>query len=136
MTICETYLSAPTGAPAGTPIAELRDRASVTRDAAWQHISDVPLAEAQIGEGRPVPAPLEVLDRGSATLLAVGTHGGGHIAGMPVGSVATSMLQQAPCPVLVGRGSDDPAWSPDSIVVGMDGLREASGVGGDRRRAR
>jgi len=64
MTICETYLSAPTGAPAGTLIAELRDRASVTRDAAWQHISDVPLAEAQVGEGRPVPAPLEALDRG------------------------------------------------------------------------
>ena len=95
------------------------------RDAAWELIGDVPLAEAQVVEGRPVPALLAALDRESATLFAVGTHGGGHVAGMLLGSVATSMLQQAPCSVLVARGSDETAWSPSSIVVGMDGSREA-----------
>jgi nucleotide-binding universal stress UspA family protein len=125
LTVCATHLRARTGAAAGPLTAELRQRASATRDAAWQEIRAVPLAEAQVVEGRPVPSLLAALDRESATLLAVGTHGGGHIAGMLLGSVATSMLQQAPCSVLVARGSDETAWSPSSIVVGMDGSREA-----------
>lgn len=125
VTVCETHLSARTGAAAGRLTAELRERASVTRDEAWQQIRDVPLAEAQVVEDRPVPSLLAALDRESATLLAVGTHGTGHIAGMLLGSVATSMLHQAPCSVLVARGSGETAWSPDSIVVGMDGSREA-----------
>jgi nucleotide-binding universal stress UspA family protein len=125
VTVWETHLAARTGAAAGPRTPEPRDRASATRDAAREPIRDAPLAEARIVEGRPVPALLETLDRESATLLAVGTHGVGHIAGMLLGSVATSMLQQAPCSVLVARGSDDTAWSPNLIVVGMDGSREA-----------
>lgn len=123
--VCETTMSARTGAAAGPLTAEFRDRANVTRDEAWQHIRDIPLAEARIVDGEPVPSLLATLGRESATLLAVGTHGGGRLAGMLLGSVATSMLQQAPCSVLVARGSDDTAWSPDSIVIGMDGSREA-----------
>lgn len=108
VTVCETHPGAGTGAAAG-----------------GERIRDLPFAEARIVEGRPVPALLAALDGESATLLAVGTHGGGHVAGMLLGSVATSMLQQSPCSVLVARGADDPAWSPRSIVVGMDGSREA-----------
>jgi nucleotide-binding universal stress UspA family protein len=114
-----------TGAASGPLIAELRNRASVTRDAAWQHIRDVPFSEARIVEGLPVPSLLAVVDRESATLLAVGTHGGGRLVGLLLGSVATAMLRQAPCSVLVARASGDTAWSPRSIVVGMDGSREA-----------
>src|SRR4051812_12612828 len=109
VTVCETHGSG--------------DRATVARDAARRHIGGVPLAEARIVAGAPVPSLLAALDAESATLLAVGTHGDGHLAEMLLGSVATSMLQQAPCSVLVARGSDDAAWSPHSIVVGMDGSR-------------
>jgi nucleotide-binding universal stress UspA family protein len=45
---------------------------------------------------------------------------------MLLGSVATSILRQAPCSVLVARASGDTPWSPGSIVVGMDGSREAA----------
>lgn len=111
VTACETAAGGRTGIAA--------------RDAARELIRDVPLAEARVVEGGPVPAIMEALERESATLLAVGTHGGGHVAGMLLGGVATSMLQQAPCSVLVARGADETAWSPASIVVGMDGSREA-----------
>jgi nucleotide-binding universal stress UspA family protein len=94
--------------------------ANATRDAAWEQIRSIPLAEARILDGAPAPALLAALDRESATLAAVGTN-----AGVMLGSVATSLLQQAPCSVLVARGPDGTAWSPDSIVVGMDGSREA-----------
>lgn len=106
-----------------TPQGERPGRAA--RDAARELLRDVPLGDARTVKGPAVPALLAELDRESATLLAVGTHGGGHVAGMLLGSVATSMLQQAPCSVLVARGSDETAWSPRSIVVGMDGSREA-----------
>jgi nucleotide-binding universal stress UspA family protein len=113
------------GAMAAPLAAELRERANATRDTAWEHLRDIPLAEARILDGEPAPSLLATLDRESATLAAVGTHGGGHLAGVILGSVATSLLQQAPCSVLVARGPGEAAWSPTSIVVGMDGSREA-----------
>ena len=125
ITVCEAHLSERAGPAAGRPASEARERPSAAREEAWELIRDVPLADARVVEGRPVPALLEALDREAATLIAVGTHGGGHVAGMLLGNVATSMLQQAPCSVLVSRGSEDTAWSPGSIVIGMDGSREA-----------
>jgi len=110
---------------AGRVLAVTVCEAPATRAAAREQLGDVPYGDARIVDGPPAPSLLAVLDRESATLLAVGTHGGGHLARMLLGSVATSMLQQAPCSVLVARGSDDRAWSPGSIVVGMDGSREA-----------
>ena len=99
-------------------------RAGAVEDATRQLIRDVPLAEARVIDGAPVPSLLAALERESATLLAVGTHGDRR-SGTGLGGVATSMLQQAPCSVLVARPSGETAWSPDRIVVGMDGSREA-----------
>ena len=124
LTVCPPNLGR-TGAAASSLNSERSERAGLTRDTAWEHIRDAPLAEARVVDGEPVSSLLAALDRESATMLAVGTHGGGHVAGMLLGSVATSVLQQAPCSVLVARASDDKVWSPESIVVGMDGSREA-----------
>jgi nucleotide-binding universal stress UspA family protein len=124
VTVCETA-PAPAAEMAGPLAAELRERANATRDAAWEQLRSIPLAEARLLDGAPAPSLLAALDRESATLAAVGTHGGGRLAGVMLGGVATSLLQQAPCSVLVARGPDGTAWSPDSIVVGMDGSREA-----------
>lgn len=101
------------------------ERADAAGESTRDLVRDVPLAEARVVDGAPVPSLLAALDRESATLLAVGTHGGGRQAGKLLGGVATSMLQQAPCSVLVARPSGDTPWSPDRIVVGMDGSREA-----------
>jgi len=117
---------APTRIRQTSPLtADARKRTHATRDAAWEQLRSIPLAEARILDGAPAPALLAALDRESATLAAVGTHRGSRLAGVMLGSVATSLLQQAPCSVLVAHGPDGTAWSPTSIVVGMDGSREA-----------
>jgi nucleotide-binding universal stress UspA family protein len=58
-----------------------------------------------------------------ATLVALGSHGTGRLAGIALGSVATTLVHSAPCSVLVARG--DGTWFPRSIVVGHDGSPEA-----------
>ncbi len=118
-----TVLRSGAGRIVAVMVSEAHSRA--TSDAVGEQLPEMAPAEARVVEGPPVPALLAVLERESATLLAVGTHGGDHLAGAPLGGVATSMLQQAPCSVLLARRPGEAAWSPGSIVVGMDGSREA-----------
>ena len=125
MTVCEDHLAARVGAAAGRLGSQLQEEASRTRGTALRYLEGVPFSDAQIIEGQPPPSLLAVLQRESATLLVVGTHGGGRLAGVLLGSVATAMLHQASCSVLVARPSADSPWFPRSVVVGMDGSSEA-----------
>lgn len=125
VTVSETHLTAQEGAAAGRLGSKLKEEASRTRDTAVGYLEGIPLSDARVVEGQPPQSLLAVLDAESATLLAVGTHGGGHIARMLLGSVATAMLQQATCSVLVARPSGGSRWFPRSIVVGMDGSPQA-----------
>jgi nucleotide-binding universal stress UspA family protein len=75
-------------------------------------------------KGRPISCLMSVVREEDATLVAVGTHGSGRVAGILLGSVATAMLHEAPCSVLLARAAAA-AWFPQSIVVGHDGSREA-----------
>lgn len=59
-----------------------------------------------------------------ATLIAVGSHGVGRIAGIALGSVATNVIHKAPCSVLVARKRSDEF--PRKIVVGIDGSPESA----------
>ena len=72
-----------------------------TRAAAREQLGDVPYGDARIVDGPPAPSLLAVLERESATLPAVGTHGGGHLARMLLGSVATSLLIHAGAGMIV-----------------------------------
>ena len=75
-------------------------------------------------KGRPISCLISAAREEDATLVAVGTHGLGRMAGILLGSVATAMLHEAPCSVLLARaGFAD--WFPRSVVVGHDGSREA-----------
>ncbi len=67
------------------------------------------------------PAPLSVVEARAreATVIAVGSHGHSRAAGIVVGSVATGLLHQAPCSVLLSRPAGE--GFPVSIVVGIDG---------------
>jgi nucleotide-binding universal stress UspA family protein len=60
-----------------------------------------------------------------ADLLAVGTHGGTRAAGFVFGSVATAMLHDAPCAVLVARLAAEPDTFPRAIALGYDGSATA-----------
>lgn len=75
--------------------------------------------------GHPATSLVETTAHERATLLAVGTHGHGRAAGILLGSVATHVLHEAPCSVLVARARDGAAWTPRSIVLGDDGSASA-----------
>jgi len=79
---------------------------------------------------------LAELERERATLVAVGTHGRRRATGILLGGVATTMLHEAPCSVLVARPTPEPQLFPQSVVVGVDGSPsslDAAAVAGEIR---
>ena len=82
-------------------------------------------AETRLLEGDPLHCLLAEIERRDATLIVVGTHGHSRASGIALGSVTTYMLHEAPCAVLVARGSIDFERWPRSIVVGVDGSPES-----------
>lgn len=67
--------------------------------------------------GTVVPVLLEAAR--DASILVVGSHGRGSVAGALLGSVSQHVARHAACPVVVVRASADPAAR--RIVVGIDG---------------
>ncbi len=63
---------------------------------------------------------VEAARAAGADLIAVGSFGIGRLAGILIGSVATTVLHNAPCSVLVARVAQADPW-PRTIVVGVDG---------------
>jgi nucleotide-binding universal stress UspA family protein len=79
-------------------------------------------SELHLREGPPIRRLLEELRTEHATLVAVGSHGHSRAAGIVLGSVATAMLHEAPCSVLIAHA--DVAADGD-VVVGFDGSGSA-----------
>ena len=121
ITVCDASPAAGTGLGAAKLTAKRRAEAKEASEEALRIIGDLPFAEAQIVEGGPVPSLLAMAGRERATVLVVGTHGGGRVPGILFGTVATAMLHEAPCPVLVARPAHDGRWSPRTIIAGVDG---------------
>jgi nucleotide-binding universal stress UspA family protein len=84
-----------------------------------------PSADARVLAGRPPAALLDLLRSERASLVVVGSHGRGRAAGMLLGTVATRMLHEALCSVLISRPARDPATWPQAIVAGVDGSSES-----------
>ncbi|WP_214401426.1 universal stress protein [Pseudonocardia lacus] len=81
-------------------------------------VDGVPIS-AELVIGFPVRA-LHERSR-DAQLLVLGSRGLGGLSGLLVGSVAVAMVAGADCPVVVVRGEDRDASSPEPVVVGVDG---------------
>lgn len=113
--------AAPAGDAGTVSVTELEDEARETLGRTLGEITPVHLAEATMLEGRPIPSLLSELERDQATLLVVGIHHRSRIGGILMASVATTMLHDAPCSVLIARAPADPERFPSSIVVGVDG---------------
>ena len=73
----------------------------------------------KIAKGVAWDALIDEAERQENTLIAVGSHGRGRMAGIVMGSVATEVIHKAPCSVLVARKRSDAF--PHKIVVGIDG---------------
>jgi nucleotide-binding universal stress UspA family protein len=104
---------------AATPVLE--DIKSEARTALSAASAEAPGAEALLLDGGPAGALLETARDQGADLVAVGTHGRSRTTGILLGSVATVMLHEAPCSVLIARPSRDDAGFPRTICVGVDG---------------
>jgi nucleotide-binding universal stress UspA family protein len=81
-------------------------------------------AEGKIVNGDPPTVLLS--EAQGATLLALGSHGRRRAVGILLGTVATRMLHEAPCSVLIARPARDPDTWPQAIAVGVDGSSESA----------
>ena len=75
--------------------------------------------ELRLVHGRADEAMLAATE--GATLVVVGSHEKPRGRGVLLGSVATRLVHDAPCSVLVTRAATEPEAFPRSIAVGVDG---------------
>jgi nucleotide-binding universal stress UspA family protein len=116
---------------AGMHAPQVADEIKADAHAALEKARTVaPEATTRLVGGRADEALLNIAKEEGATLVTIGSHGHGRGAGIAIGSVATRMLHDAPCSVLVARAPENGATFPRSIVAGVDGslpsLRAAS----------
>ena len=111
----------------------------------WQHVERATSAHAQdvvdaaIADARAAGidaegvviqgnAPAAICDTAAdATLVVVGAHGWGSIKRLVFGSVSNSVLQHAPCPVLVVRGDGPTAAEAAQLTQSDRRLSETKG---------
>jgi nucleotide-binding universal stress UspA family protein len=113
--------SPPVARTASFPREELRAAADGVRPLLPASIP----VDTVVVEGPPGPMMLTELGRHGATLVAVGSHDHRRISGILLGSVATQLLHEAPCAVLMARGSPEERF-PARVAVGADGSEESA----------
>jgi len=82
--------------------------------------------DAKLVEGDPLQCLLAEIARCEATAVVVGSHGVSRATGIALGAVSTYLLHEAPCPVVIARGSIDAERWPRKIVVGVDGSADSA----------
>lgn len=126
VTACDDRLAVRTGLNAPRVAAELRAEAAATQAQAEGQLAGLGRSAAVIGRGGPAEVLRRTIERERPDLLVVGSRGTGRAVGILLGSVATTLLHEAPCPVLVARQTDATAAFPRRIVVGVDGSAQAA----------
>jgi nucleotide-binding universal stress UspA family protein len=125
LSVAETHLAGRTGMAARAWDERLRAEAEAARQAAESLVGDDDRTHGRVTTGYAGQELLASARSTGADLLAVGTHGGGRVAGIVFGSVATLVVHDAPCSVLLARaGGDDGQW-PAAVTVGVDGSEHA-----------
>lgn len=108
--------------PGGTTAVEDAGRKAARADLAGARsgIRDGVEITTTVRSGPPGPMLEAEARRVMADTVAVGSHGYGRTVGLVVGSVATWLIHNATCSVLVARATATQRF-PASIVVGLDG---------------
>jgi nucleotide-binding universal stress UspA family protein len=75
--------------------------------------------------GPPADALVDELARRKATLVVVGSHDHRRLPGILLGSVATALLHEAPCSVLITRLDHEQPRSIRTLAAGYDGSAAA-----------
>jgi nucleotide-binding universal stress UspA family protein len=126
LSVAEVHHASRAGLETGAWFNWLRAAADDVRRDAAQELAGDTFAEARTVDGRPEVELLAAVRATGADLLAVGSSGGSRAAGFVFGSVATTMIRQAPCSVLVARGENAADRFPGRILVGTDGSPSAA----------
>jgi nucleotide-binding universal stress UspA family protein len=76
--------------------------------------------------GEPIDCLLREIELQDPGLMVVGSHGFSRPVGIALGSVATHLLHEAKCSVLIARAPRNLERWPRSIVAGLDGSTESA----------
>jgi nucleotide-binding universal stress UspA family protein len=125
LTVADPSVAAQAGWAAGHAAMQLEREAVAAAAAAERELEGLADAESRVVESSPVRGLLAAARDERATLLAVGSHGRSRAAGIILGGVATTVLHEAPCAVLLARPPVDSELFPYSIVAGVDGSSES-----------
>jgi nucleotide-binding universal stress UspA family protein len=110
-----------TAVHAGWAMSHAMDQLDASARAGLQRaIVEIPTASSHLVSGDALPSLLDEITQLEATLVAVGPHGHSRAVGMLLGGVATGLLHDATCSVLLARKPQFGEF-PASIVAGVDG---------------
>lgn len=102
-----------------------REELTAAVDAARPLLPQSLVVETTVVEGPPGPMMLTEIGRRQATLVAVGSHDHRRLSGILLGSVATQLLHDSPCSVLMTRAPKDDRF-PATVMVAADGSSESA----------
>jgi nucleotide-binding universal stress UspA family protein len=131
LTLLASYDVAPAIAGTGVGVPYYQDedlqRAAAT-DALERAQEDAAVASptGKIVFGRAADALISEVEREQQTLLVVGSHGLGRVAGFVLGSTANEVIRKLPCSVLIARRRSESDEFPNKVVVGVDGSPESA----------
>lgn len=115
---------------AGWNMTQILDELAIEAQAALERgrteAASLHPVEARLLAGDPLQCLLAEIARRDATTAVVGSHGVSRATGIALGAVSTHLLHEAPCPVLIARGSIDAERWPRRIVVGVDGSADSA----------
>lgn len=126
VTAVEVGKAAGAGFAATRAADQLAAEATAALEAAKQL---APRAQTMLVKGGVAAALRAAIERERATLVCLGSHGRGRLAGMMLGHVVAGLLHDAPCAVLVARPARVPEAFPRVVVAGLDGSPEAVAAG-------
>lgn len=113
--------SPPISRTASFPREELQAAVDATRPL----LPSALVVDTAVVEGPPGPMLLAEIGRREATLVAVGSHDHRRLSGILLGSVATQLLHDAPCSVLMARTPKADVF-PGTVMVAADGSAESA----------
>jgi nucleotide-binding universal stress UspA family protein len=126
LSVAETYLAGHAGLEAVEAEGQLLDAARFAAQDAEAVIGGDDRASSVVAEGRAASVLLEWAAANDADLIAVGSRGHGRVAGIVFGSVATQILHEAPCSVLVTRATAPRSSGLAAVTIGTDGSGPAT----------
>ena len=126
VTALDTAPAIHTGLHAGHFAELLTSEADVARSTAETIIDGREGCEARVVRGKPVDVLRGERDDVNATLMSLGGRRSSRFLGILLGETGTALVHDAACSALLAYPTDDGAWRPRKIVVGLDGSAYAA----------